>query len=148
MNSKVKFVVTTLLLAVAFLNVNAQPVKRYGHLQVKGTRLCDEKGSPVVLRGMSFGWHNFWPRFYNEDAVAWLANDWDCSVVRAAMGIEPRHGYKEDSAFAVQKIKAVVDGAIKNGIYVIIDWHSHNINLRKQNPFLRQWLNSMAGIPM
>lgn len=147
MNSKLKAVVTILLMTIAFVNVNAQAVKKYGHLQVKGTQLCDEKGNPVVLRGMSFGWHNFWPRFYNEDAVAWLAKDWDCSVVRAAMGIEPRRGYKEDSAFAVQKIKAVVDGAIKNGIYLIIDWHSHNINLQEAKSFFASMAKEYGKYP-
>lgn len=91
-----------------------------------------------MLRGVSLGWHNFWPRFYNQNTVTWLAKDWDCSVVRAAMGVEPKGGYKEDSAESVQKIKAVVDGAIKAGIYVIIDWHSHNINLAEAKTFFAQ----------
>jgi endoglucanase len=147
MTSNLKAVVTSLLLTIAVLNVDAQPVKKHGQLQVKGTQLCDKKGNPVVLRGMSYGWHNFWPRFYNENTVAWLAKDWNCSVVRAAMGIEPRHGYKEDSAFAIQKIKAVVDGAIKAGIYVIIDWHSHNINLEEAKTFFAQMAKEYGKYP-
>jgi endoglucanase len=147
MTSKLKAVVTSLLLTIPVLNVDAQPVKKHGQLQVKGTQLCDKKGNPVVLRGMSYGWHNFWPRFYNENTVAWLAKDWNCSVVRAAMGIEPKHGYKEDSAFAIQKIKAVVDGAIKAGIYVIIDWHSHNINLEEAKTFFAQMAKEYGKYP-
>jgi endoglucanase len=114
---------------------------------VKGSRLCDEKGSPLVLRGMSFGWHNFWPRFYNPAAVAWLARDWNCSVVRAAMGVEPKGGYKEDPEGSVRKIKAVVDGAIKSGIYVIIDWHSHNINLAEAKTFFDQMAAEYGKYP-
>ena len=79
------------------------PVAMHGALHVSGLQLTDEHNNPVVLRGMSFGWHNFWPRFYNEGAVNWLANDWNCNVVRAAMGIEPANGYKEDPAGSVQK---------------------------------------------
>jgi endoglucanase len=127
--------------------INAQPVKIFGHLQVKGTQLCDAKGNPVVLRGMSLGWHNFWPRFYNADAVDWLYKDWNCSVVRAAMGIELQGGYKQDSAGAVQKIKAVVDGAIHSGIYVIIDWHSHNINLHEAKAFFAQMAKEYGNYP-
>lgn len=125
----------------------AQPVKKWGQLQVKGTQLCDAKGNPVVLRGMSLGWHNFWPRFYNPSAVQWLAKDWDCSVVRAAMGVEPKAGYKEDSAGSVQKIKAVIDGAIQAGIYVIIDWHSHNINLPEAKTFFAQMAQQYGKYP-
>lgn len=127
--------------------VIAQPVKFYGKLQVKGIQLCDAKGKPVVLRGMSFGWHNFWPRFYNEGAVAWLYKDWNSSVVRAAMGVEPARGYKQDPNGSVQKVKAVVDGAIKAGIYVIIDWHSHNINLEEAKTFFEQMAKEYGKSP-
>jgi endoglucanase len=127
--------------------LQAQPVKQHGQLQVKGTQLCDAKGAPVVLRGMSYGWHNFWPRFYNQSSVQWLAKDWGCSVVRAAMGVEPKGGYKQDSAGAVQKIKAVVDGAINAGIYVIIDWHSHNINLVEAQTFFAQMARDYGKYP-
>ena len=54
----------------------ARPVKDHGQLQVIGTQLCDEKVNPVVLRGMSFGWHNWWPLFYNAGSVKWLVDDW------------------------------------------------------------------------
>jgi endoglucanase len=128
-------------------SVYAQPVKNHGQLQVKGSQLCDDAGAPLVLRGMSFGWHNFWPRFYNPRAVAWLASDWNCSVVRAAMGVEPKGGYKDDPLGAVKKIKAVVDGAIKSGIYVIIDWHSHNINLAEAKTFFAQMAAEYGKYP-
>jgi endoglucanase len=128
-------------------SVYAQPVKNHGQLQVKGSQLCDDAGAPLVLRGMSFGWHNFWPRFYNPRAVAWLASDWNCSVVRAAMGVEPKGGYKDDPVGAVKKIKAVVDGAIKSGIYVIIDWHSHNINLAEAKTFFAQMAAEYGKYP-
>jgi endoglucanase len=147
-NKQLKMKILLLLSALLFCDCsNAQPVKLYGHLQVKGTQLCSEKGTPVVLRGMSFGWHNFWPRFYNQKAVDWLYKDWNCSVVRAAMGIEPKGGYKEDSAGAVQKIRAVVDGAITSKIYVIIDWHSHNINLAEAKSFFAQMAKDYGSYP-
>jgi len=133
--------------ALYFHAVEAQPVKNHGQLQVKGSQLCDDKGTPIVLRGMSFGWHNFWPRFYNPGAVAWLAGDWNCSVVRAAMGVEPNGGYKEDTGGSVKKIRAVVDGAIKSGIYVIIDWHSHNINLAEAKTFFAQMAGEYGKYP-
>lgn len=147
MTNKLKFIIAILFVSIAFLGANAQPVKKYGQLQVKGTQLCDKDGNPVVLRGMSYGWHNFWPRFYNQKTVSWLYKDWNCSVVRAAMGIELKHGYKEDSAFALEKIKAVVDGAIKAGIYVIIDWHSHNINLQEAKSFFAKMAKEYGKYP-
>lgn len=112
-----------------------QPVKQNGELQVKGTQLVNANDEPVVLRGMSFGWSCFHPRFYTKGAVKWLYKDWGCNVVRAAMGIEPNRGYKQDSATNMQLISTVVDAAIEQGIYVIIDWHSHSINLPEAKAF-------------
>lgn len=135
------------LFVFGFLLSNAQPVKQHGQLKVVGTQLTDAQNRPVVLRGVSFGWHNWWPRFYNKETVAWLATDWNCSVVRAAMGVEPNGGYKQDSAASVEKIKAVVDGAINAGIYVVIDWHSHNVNLAEAKAFFSQMARDYGKHP-
>jgi endoglucanase len=126
---------------------SAQPVKEHGQLKVNGTKLVDKKGKPVVLRGMSFGWHNWWPRFYTAGTVKWLHDDWKCSVVRAAMGVEPDRGYIKDSAGSVSKIKVVVDAAIKEGIYVIIDWHSHNIRLNEARTFFADMAKAYGKYP-
>lgn len=104
---------------------NRSVVELNGQLQVIGTQLCNEKGDPVVLRGASLGWHNLWPRFYNKDAVKWLADDWKCTVVRAAMGVEIEDNYRENPEFALQCITPVIESAIEAGIYVIIDFHAH-----------------------
>jgi endoglucanase len=133
-----KTFVFVVLFAFSMMVAEAQPVKKHGALRVEGTRLVDKDGKVVALRGVSFGWHNWWPRFYNAGAVKWLHDDWNCSVVRAAMGVEPDKGYIKDSAGSVASIKAVVDAAIKEGIYVIIDWHSHNIKLAEAKTFFAE----------
>ena len=72
--------------------VLAGPVSNHGEVN-NGIHLVDAKSEPVVLRGVSFGWHNWWPQFYNADAVNWLESDWNCTVVGAAMGVEPKGAY-------------------------------------------------------
>ena len=105
----------------------ARPVKQWGQLQVIGTQLCDQQGEPVVLRGISLGWHNLWPRFYNKKVVKTLANDWHANVIRAAMGIMIEDNYLENPEYALQCMTPVIEAAIKNDVYVIIDWHSHKL---------------------
>ncbi|MEJ7587570.1 MAG: glycoside hydrolase family 5 protein [Ferruginibacter sp.] len=122
----------------AFYYGKAQPVKLHGALKVQGTQLTDQNNKPVVLNGMSFGWSNFHPRFYTAAAVRWLHKDWKCNVVRAALGVEPEMGYLKDSAKSMTLIRTVVETAIDEGIYVIIDWHSHNINLDEAKLFFKQ----------
>ena len=135
----------TLFLTTTILS--AQPVKRNGHLKVDGTRLKNESNEVVMLRGMSFGWHNFWPRFYNKEAVKWLVDDWKCNVIRAAMGIEPKNGFLEDPEGSKKMIEAVVDAAISEGVYVIIDWHSHNIQLEEARSFFREMATKYGSHP-
>ena len=139
----------TLSLLSLFLITNglAQPVKKHGALKVQGLQLVDKKGKPVVLRGMSFGWHNFWPRFYTAGAVQWLHTDWKVDVVRAAMGVEPERGYKKQPQWSKERVKTVVDAAIKEGIYVIIDWHSHNINLAEAKEFFTEMATTYGKHP-
>lgn len=135
------------ILLLAGLAANAQTVKQHGRLKVIGTQLVDSSDKPIVLRGMSLGWHNFHPRFYTAGTVAWLHRDWNCSVIRASMGIEPKHGYKEEPAISVAKIKTVVEAAIKEGVYVIIDWHSHNINLTEAKAFFAAMAKAYGQYP-
>ena len=72
-----KKLLSLLLLAFSLSSFAETPVKKHGQLQVIGTQLCDQHGQPVVLRGVSFGWHNIWPRFYNKGAVKELATVWN-----------------------------------------------------------------------
>jgi endoglucanase len=130
-----------------FMVCFSQPVKKHGFLNVKGTQLVDENGNAVVLRGMSFGWSCFHPRFYTKSAVKNLVKDWKCTVIRAAMGIEPDKGYKQDSATSMNLIRTVVEAAIKQGVYVIIDWHSHNINLKESKAFFKTMASDYGKYP-
>ena len=123
------------------------PVIKHGQLKVAKTKLVDKYDQPVVLRGMSFGWHNWWPRFYNAGVVHWLHKDWHCSIVRAAMGVEHAGGYLEDPVESVEKIRAVVNAAIEQGIYVIIDWHCHNIFQNEAIDFFRKMATEYGHYP-
>jgi endoglucanase len=86
-------------------------------------------GKVGSVSGMSLYWsNNGWPgaRFYNAGAVKWLKDDFHATLVRAAMGVDAAGGYIDNPADNKARLKAVVDAAIANDMYVIIDWHSHN----------------------
>ncbi len=134
------------LFAGAFIS-KAQPVKQHGNLSVKGVNLVDQQGNPLMLVGVSYGWHNWWPRFYNKETVKWLADDWKCSVVRAAMGVEPAKGYLDSPDWSKEKMEAVIEGAIENNIYVIIDWHSHGIQTKAAIQFFEEMAQKYGKYP-
>jgi endoglucanase len=141
-----KTIFSVLLLAGVYIAIG-QPVKIHGRLKVEGTRLLDEHGRPYALHGMSLGWSCFWPRFYTAGTVDWLYRDWNCSVVRAAMGVDPKGGYKDNPAVSKALMETVVDGAIKSGIYVIIDWHTDRVSLEEAKGFFREMAAKYARYP-
>ncbi|MFP4164842.1 MAG: glycoside hydrolase family 5 protein [Chitinispirillaceae bacterium] len=103
------------------------PVEQHGRLRVEGNKILNQHGEPVQLRGMSLFWSQWQGQFYKKSTVRWLVNDWKITVIRAAMGAkhqESKSGYLYDGS-EKYKVREVVDAAIKEGIYVIIDWHDH-----------------------
>lgn len=134
-----KKAILLLMFAGAGLGSAAQIVSKHGQLQVKGVHLVDQYDNPVVLRGMSYGWHCLWPRFYNASSVEWLKRDWNITVIRAALGVElGPDSYLKRPQWSKDKIITVVDAAIKEDLYVVIDWHSHNINLSEAKEFFAE----------
>lgn len=104
-------------------------VQKYGRLRVNGNRVVSEDGNQISLAGNSLFWSNFseGAPFYNDDTVNHLAGPaWNSDIVRAAMGVEDPGGFIEQPLREKAKVRAVVDAAIDAGIYVIIDFHSHN----------------------
>jgi endoglucanase len=79
--------------------------------------------------------------------VKWLRDDWGCNVVRAAMGVEPKKGYLDSPDWSKEKMEAVINGAIKNDIYVIIDWHSHGIQLKAALVFFDEMAKKYGKYP-
>jgi len=119
----------------------------FGALKVTDGKLTDAAGGAVMLRGVSFGWHNWWPRFYNASAVKWLKSDWNANLVRAAIGVDPANAYLGNPDFAEEKIKAVVDAAIAEDLYVIIDWHSHDIHTDEAKSFFSKMAKMYGDKP-
>ena len=118
-------------------------------LVVNGTQLMNTEGDTVVLHGVSYGWHQFWPRFYNASSVAYLVNDWGAQVLRAAMGVDLDSAcYVNKPEFGIECVTKVVDAAIENGVYVIIDWHSHNLRQEEAKEFFTKWLPVTKGFLM
>jgi len=115
--------------------VLCQPVFDHGQLQVINGRLKDQQGKNVMLKGVSLGWHNWWPRFYDPLTVRTLASDWNCSVIRIAVGVEPEGAYLENPDKAMETIIPVIEEAINENIYIIIDWHSHDIHSEAAKDF-------------
>ncbi len=143
MNILHKMSISVLLLALTLLSCSkcTEPKNNdtgVPKLVVEGKKLLDENGKTVELQGVSFGWHNWWPQFYNSGCIKTLKEDWKATVVRAAMGVEPDGAYLDNPENSKRTIYRVVDAAIKNDMYAIVDWHSHSLLLEEAKTFFTE----------
>lgn len=123
---------TRIAAALALISQIGYATADVAPLSVQGNKIL-AGGQPASFSGMSLFWSNTgWggERFYNAQAVSWLKTDWNATLVRAAMGVEDAGGYLTDPANKT-RVTTVVDAAIANDMYVIIDWHSHNAHQYK-----------------
>jgi len=107
----------------------ATAVATHGALSVKGNQILGADGKPASLAGPSLFWSNTgWgaDRYYNAEVVEHLQKDWNVSIIRAAIGADKNGGYAADPEGNFAKAERVIDAAIAQGIYVIVDWHSHS----------------------
>lgn len=105
----------------------AFPKGYFGKLSVQDGRLCGENGESVQLRGVSTHGIGWYPEYVNEEAVAYMHDQWGMDVLRLALFTTGTSGFcvREDS-FQEQLMDTVergVEYATANEMYVIIDWH-------------------------
>ncbi len=136
------------------------PVSQYGQLmtgknssgkgQIYGSCEGVKDGAEVQVRGMSLYW-SLMPQaveFWSEEGVSTMVRDMNIQIVRAAMATGNEDwqggykGYASDPNTQKNLVKTVVEAAIKNDIYVIIDWHSHEAH--KQTDAAKNFFKEMA----
>lgn len=127
-----------------------KPVAINGALTVNGNKIVNKNGVPPQLRGISLSW-SLWAgeKYYNPAVVDWLRKDFKISILRASMGVQPDHGYLQEPDRQKKMIFDVVDEAIKQGIYVLIDWHDHNGHLHtpQSKAFFAEMAQRYKGVP-
>lgn len=118
-------------------------------LSTKGNKIL-AGGTEASFAGMSLYWGNNsygGNQYWTPGAVATLKKDWKANIVRitvpfddhdwsnnAAPFIKQKRlpdGYMERPDEHLQKIKMIVDAAVANDMYVMIDAHGHHINYNR-----------------
>lgn len=156
----------TFALAQDITPTRVGPVSQYGQLmtgknsqgkgQIYGSCEGVKDGAEVQVRGMSLYW-SLMPQameFWSEEGISTMVNDMKIQIVRAAMatkatddwngewnGIKLK-GWEGDQTNQTKFMETVVEAAIKNDIYVIIDWHSHSAH--QQTESAKTFFKTMA----
>lgn len=100
------------------------PVAKNGQLRVCGTKLCNQYGNPIQLRGMSthgLQWYG-WGDCITEASLDALANNWGADVLRISLYVQ-EGGYETDPAGFTAQVSRIIDEATERGMYALVDWH-------------------------
>ena len=116
------------------------PVSQYGKLitgedlngkgRIYGSIQGVKKDAEVQLMGLSLSWSLQWPSggaFYGSSYLKSLVEKQNPELIRAAMGAVATWGrgnYLTRPEFYLAQMDTIVQAAIQNDIYVLIDFHS------------------------
>jgi len=104
-------------------------VDKHGFLAIKKGQLVNQHQQEISLAGPSLYWsNNGWAgeNFYQKQVIDNLSQLWQASIVRAAMGADFKGSYLSHPEDNLKKVETVIEAAISNDIYIIVDWHSHH----------------------
>ena len=120
------------------------PVSYYGALHTSGSKIIGAKNNQqVMLRGVSLFWSDATGlSYYNPAVISWAVDNLKIDMFRYAMGIEyydsnggtknkldDQVSYAKSPEGQLSTIDRMVQAAIENDVYIIIDWHSHRAHL-------------------
>ena len=100
------------------------PAAVNGRLSLRGLNLCNEKGLPIQLRGMSthgIQWYG-WDKFLTPAALDALSKQWKADILRVSLYVQ-EEGYETDPAAFTAQAERIIDEVIARGMYVLVDWH-------------------------
>ena len=118
-------------------------VSKYGNLRIKDGYVADASGKKVSLMGPSLYWSCIEPLWWSRETVEYLVDKYNIQIIRLPVAIAPGPGgygrtslqyqpntWNEDCYYyrpdyTKKLVDDVVEAAIENDIYVIIDFHEH-----------------------
>lgn len=96
-----------------------------GSLKVQGTKLVDENGQAVQLRGISTHGIAWYPEYVNEEAFRIFRDEWNVNVMRIVLYTAEYNGYctggNKDQLWTL--VRQGVQYATARDMYTIVDWH-------------------------
>ncbi|SOE75426.1 endoglucanase [Fibrobacter sp. UWT3] len=140
------------------------PVQVHGVLGTSGNKIVGQKsGKEAMLRGMSMFWSDATGiQYYNKEVIKWAVNNLKIDVFRYAMGVQyydsdggtsnkldDKYSYMKAEDTQKSKIDQMVEAAIENDIYIIIDWHSHRADSEKSQAasFFKEMAQKYNNVP-
>jgi endoglucanase len=148
-----KLLLVGVMLAATAAGLQAQTknsIPALSRLNVIGATIVNNQNVTAQLRGISLSW-SIWGgrKYYTPEVVNWLKSDFKINLLRISMAVEPDSGYLKDPVGQERLITKTIDAAIKQGLYVLIDWHDHhaNKNVDRSKLFFERMSRRYAAVP-
>lgn len=109
------------------INNNPTPISKNqfvsynGKLRIENNTLVNQYGEKIQLRGISTHGIQWFNELVTRENISILKNEWNSNLLRIAMYTN-ESGYIENRKLK-DKVQEIVEVAIENDMYVIIDWH-------------------------
>ncbi|MFI6681139.1 cellulase family glycosylhydrolase [Kribbella sp. NPDC050470] len=118
------------------------PVSINGQLRVCGTKLCNQHGQPVQLRGMSTHGIQWYSQCVKTASLDALAYDWNADILRISLYVQ-EGGYETDPRRFTDMVHNYIEEATRRGMYALVDWHQldpgdPNYNLSRARTFFTE----------
>lgn len=147
---RILFLLTLVFLSDLSFAQNINWVKQNGALKVVDGKILNSHGQAPQLRGLSLSW-SIWQgkKYYNAAVVNWLQSDFNISLLRVSMAVQPDGGYLQYPAEQEALVVKTIDAALKKGLYVLIDWHDHHADehLDQSKLFFAKMARRYTGKP-
>lgn len=120
-------------------------VSHNGSLKIKDNTLVNQYDEKIQLKGVSTHGIQWYGEFANEPNLKTLRDEWNANLFRIAMYTN-ENGYIQNKNLK-EKVKEIVDIAIKLDMYVIIDWHilsDNNPNIYKEEA--KEFFKEMSAL--
>lgn len=136
------FIILIIIGVILFVNLNQKNIENNieeiekndfvsynGWLNVDGTNIKNEKGEIIQLVGVSSHAIQWYGAIINKENIKILKEDWGINALRLAIytQVDGELVYEESLN---ERIMQIIDFAIAEDIYVILDWHV----LEEKNP--------------
>lgn len=127
------------------------PVAANGQLRVCGTKLCNQNGKQIQLRGMSTHGLQWYRQCVTTGSLNALATDWRADVVRLSTYVQ-EGGYETNPRAFTDLAHTLIEQVSAQGMYVIVDWHmltpgDPNYNLARARTFFTEIAQRHAARP-
>lgn len=98
------------------------PVEKNGFIAVRGTKMYNQSGQAVQLKGIASHGMQWYDNCYTKESLKAIRDDWKADLFRITVYVN-EGGYSTDTAKFLKRIDQIIGWCEELGLYYMVDWH-------------------------